>query len=157
MLHQRRLDARVFRRLREGGHQAGASLGTRGMLLGHYDEGISFTGPQSFRWLHRLNAATSLSHYFDTQDWPYLWNVGARVRWDVLRWHFLIPYLEGGLEWRSAHRRYHDTFEYYMEPGVRFKGVLDLALFYRFQHQEAIWSAKGPWENQSLIGIRTLF
>jgi len=157
VLNERRLDAFEFRSLNETAQRAGGRVGTRGMLLGHYDDGISFEGPQAFRWLNKLNAEASLSHYFDTQDWPYLWNTAVQARWDVLRWRFMVPYLQSGLEWRSAGQGARDAFEYFMEPGVRCKGVLDLALFYRFQHQETIRSSRGPSENQNLIGIRALF
>ncbi|MCX5891274.1 MAG: hypothetical protein NTY36_17760 [Deltaproteobacteria bacterium] len=157
VLNERRLDAFAFRDLNETAQQAGGRLGTKGMLLGHYDEGINFEGLKGFRWLNQLNAVASLAHYFDTQDWPYLWNTAAQARWDVLRWHFMVPYLQGGLEWRSASRDATDAFEYFIEPGIRCKGVLDLALFYRFQHQETIRSSRGPSENQNLIGIRSLF
>lgn len=155
--HARRLDAHDFFNVRESAHLAGGRVGTRGILLGHYDDGISFEGPESFQWLHKLNAEVRLAHYFDTQDWPYLWNLASQVRWDVLRWRFMIPYLQGGLEWRAAHRGSRDRFDYYVEPGLRFHGVMDLAVFYRFQHQETLFTAGGPKENQSLIGIRALF
>ena len=157
VLDERRIDAFTFRDLNETAQRAGGRLGTRGMLLGHYDDGISFKGPQTFQWLNQWNAEASLSHYFATQDWPYLWNTAAQARWDVLRWHFMVPYVHSGLEWRSANQGAKDAFEYFVEPGVRCKGVLDLALFYRFQHQESIRSSRGPSENQNLIGIRVLF
>lgn len=157
VLDERRIDAFTFRDLNETAQRAGGRIGTRGMLLGHYDEGISFKGPQMFQWLNQWNAEASLSHSFATQDWPYLWNTAAQARWDVLRWHFMVPYVHSGLEWRSANQGAKDAFEYFVEPGVRCKGVLDLALFYLFQHQESIRSSRGPSENQNLIGIRTLF
>jgi hypothetical protein len=157
VLHERRLDAYEFRGLNENAHRAGGRIGTQGMLLGHYDDRISFNGLKGFAWLNQWNAEAGFSHYFNTEDWPFLWNVAAQARWDVLRWRFLVPYVQSGLEWRSATQANRDTFEYYVEPGVRLKGGMDLLLFYRFQHQEAIRSAKGPSENQSLIGIRAMF
>ena len=157
VLNERRLDAYAFRGLNETANRAGGRFGTRGMLLGHYDDRISFNGLKGFAWLNQLNAEASFSHYFDTEDWPFLWNVAAQARWDLLRWRFVVPYLQSGLEWRSAGQAARDTFEYYVEPGVRLKGVMDLLFFYRFQHQESIRSARGPSENQSLIGIRVLF
>lgn len=157
VLNERRLDAYVFRGLNETAQRAGGRVGTRGMLLGHYDDDINFEGLKGFRWLNKLNAQAGLSHYFETQDWPYFWNMAAQARWDVLRWRFMVPYLQGGMEWRSASRDAKDAFEYFLEPGVRCKGVMDLALFYRFQHQETIQSSRGPSENQNLIGLRVLF
>ena len=157
VLHERRLDAYEFRGLNENAHRAGGRLGTQGMLLGHYDDGINFNNLQGFAWLNQWNAEASFVHYFDTEDWPFLWNVAAQARWDVLRWRFLVPYVQSGVEWRSATGTNRDTFEYYVEPGVRLKGVMDVLLFYRFQHQEAIRTSRGPSENQSLIGIRAMF
>ena len=157
VLNERRLDAYAFRGLNETANRAGGRFGTQGMLLGHYDDRISFNGLKGFAWLNQLNAEASFSHYFDTEDWPFRWNVAAQARWDLLRWRFVVPYLQSGLEWRSAGQAARDTFEYYVEPGVRLKGVMDLLFFYRFQHQESIRSARGPSENQSLIGIRALF
>ena len=83
--------------------------------------------------------------------------MAAQARWDVLRWRFVVPYLHSGLEWRSAGQAARDAFEYYVEPGVRLQGGHGPALFYRFQHQESIRSARGPSENQSLIGIGSCF
>jgi hypothetical protein len=50
-----------------------------------------------------------------------------------------------------------DVVEYSVEPGLRFHGVMDLAIFYRFQHQETIFTFQGPVENQNLFGVRALF
>jgi hypothetical protein len=69
----------------------------------------------------------------------------------------MVPYLQGGLECRVARRDAKDAFEYYLEPGIRCKGVMDLALFYRFQYQPTIRSFRGPGEIQNLVGIRALF
>jgi hypothetical protein len=157
VLNEKRFDSFVFRSLNETAQRAGGRIGTRGMLLGHYDDGISFETPKEFQWLNKLNAAASLSHYFDTQDWPYFWNISAQARWDVLAWQLMVPYLQGGMECRVARRDAKDAFEYYLEPGIRCKGIMDLALFYRFQYQPAIRSFRGPGEVQNLIGIRALF
>ncbi len=157
VLQERRLDGYVFRDLNENAYRAGGRIGNQGMLPGHYDDQISFNGMQGFAWLHQWNAEVSLSHYFNSEDWPFLWNIAAQTRWDVLRWRFMVPYVQGGLEWRSAGRANRDTLEYYVESGVRCKGVMDLLLFHRFQHQEAIRSSRGPSENQNLIGIRAVF
>jgi hypothetical protein len=152
----RRMDSVSFRSRRESAHRAGGRVGTRGMLLGHYNDGISFTGP-TFRWLNKFNAQVSLSHYYDNQEWPFLWNLAAEARWDVLRWRFVVPYLQGGVEWLAAYRGERDVFEYYLEPGLRLHGTMDLAIFYRFQHQETLYSFRGPKEHMNLIGIRALF
>ena len=93
--HARRLDAYDFFGLRESAHLAGGRVGTQGMRLGHYDDGISFEGPESFQWLHKFNAETRLGYYFDTNDWPFRWNLTTQGRWDVLRWRFMVPYLQG--------------------------------------------------------------
>lgn len=155
--HGRRLDAYQFRGLRESAHLAGGRLGTQGMRLGHYNDAISFKGPDQFQWLHQVNAQVSLAHYFDTGDWPFNWNLAAEARWDVLRWRFLVPYLAGGLEWLAARCHNQDALEYFVEPGLRFHGVMDLVFYYRFQHRETIKSYRGPTENQNLLGLRVYF
>lgn len=47
--------------------------------------------------------------------------------------------------------------EYFVEPGLRLHGDMDLAVFYRWQHRETIFTFRGAKENQNLIGIRVLF
>ena len=126
------------------------------MLLGHYDDDISFTGPR-FQWLNKFNAQASFSHYYDNQEWPFLWNLETKARWDVLRWRFVVPYLQGGVEWLAAYRGVGDAVEYYVEPGLRLHGTMDLAFFYRFQHQETLFSFRGPTENMNFVGVRALF
>lgn len=127
-----RLDAYTYHDGGESPNLAGARLGTQGMRLGHYDDGIDFKGPEQFQWLHKLNAQVSLAHYFNSINWPCTWNVAAQARWDILRRRRMIPYVQGGLEFMDAHRKSRDVVEYFVEPGVRFHGVMDLALFYRW-------------------------
>jgi hypothetical protein len=141
----------------ESPNLAGARLGTQGIRLGHYDDGIDFKAPQHFQWLNKFNAQVSLAHYFNSINWPATWNVAAQARWDILRQKFMVPYVQGGLEFIDAHRQSRDVVEYFVEPGVRLHGVMDLALFYRFQHRETIFTFRGPIENQNLFGIRVLF
>ena len=154
--HATRLDVYEFHVGVEGPNLAGGRVGTRGMRLGHYDDGISFTGPE-FQWLHNFNGQVSLAHYFDTFRWPCTWNVAAQGRWDLLRWRRLVPYVEGGVEWLDAHRGLRDAVEYYVEPGLRFHGVFDLAVFARWHHRETIFSFRGPAEDQKFVGVRALF
>jgi hypothetical protein len=99
----------------------------------------------------------SLGHYFNSINWPANWNVSAQARWDILRRGRMIPYVRGGLDFVDAHRHSRDVVEYYVEPGVRFHGVMDLALYYRWQHRETIFTFQGPIENQNLLGIQVLF
>ncbi len=155
--HARRMETAEFRGLKESAHQIGVRVGSRGMLPGHYDDGISFGGPDRFAWLNKLNAQLSLAYCFDAYEWPYKWNLAAQARWDVLRWRFLVPYFQGGVEWLAHGWGGEDALGYYIEQGLRLRGVLDLAMFYRFQHRETIWSFRGPKGNFNLIGIRVLF
>jgi hypothetical protein len=155
--HAVRLDGHRFHDGGESPNLVGARVGTQGMRLGHYDDGIDFEGPEQFQWLHKFDAQVSLAHYFNSIKWPCTWNVAAQARWDILRWRFIIPYVQGGLEFMDAHRQSRDVVEYYVEPGLRLHGVMDLAFFYRWQHRETIFTFKGPTENQNLVGIRVLF
>jgi hypothetical protein len=147
-------------RLHDGGdspNQAGGRIGTQGMRLGHYDDGIDFKTPEKFQWLNKFNAQVSLGHYFNSINWPATWNVAAQARWDILRWLFMIPYVQGGLEFIDAHRHSTDVLEYFVEPGLRLHGVMDMAFFYRFQHRETIHTFRGPTEGQNFVGVRVLF
>jgi hypothetical protein len=141
----------------ESPNLAGARIGTQGIRLGHYDDGIDFNSPERFQWLNKFNAAVSLGHYFNSVSWPATWNVTAQARWDVLRRGHMIPFVEGGLEFADAHRHSQDVVEYYVQPGLRFHGVMDLAVYYRWQHRETILSFNGPTENQNLLGFQVLF
>lgn len=152
----RRLDANFYKDTTESSNLAGLRLGSRGIKLGHYNDGISFTGNR-FQWVNNWNAQVSLGHYFSNHDWQYLWNLAAQIRWDVCRLYRMIPYLQGEANWRSGGGSTPDATEYAMESGLRFHGVLDLALYYRFQHREDILFFKGPSENQNLIGLKVLF
>ncbi len=152
-----RLDAYTHHDGGESPNLTGARVGTQGMRLGHWDDGISFDKEVSFQWLNKFNAQVSLAHYFNSIRWPATWNVAAQARWDILRAKRKIPYVWGGLEWIAAHQGSSDVTECFVETGLRFHGVMDLAVFYRFQHQETIFSFRGPTENRNLIGIRVLF
>ena len=155
-----RLDAYKFHDGGESPNQAGARVGTQGMRLGHWDDGISFDKGTSFQWLNKFNAQVSLAHYFNSIRWPATWNMAAQGRWDILRFGRsgrMIPYVWAGIDWIDAHQGSRDVTEGFVEPGLRFHGVMDLAFFYRFQHRETIFSFRGPTENQNLVGIRVLF
>ena len=152
-----RLDAYTYHDGGESPNLAGARIGTQGIRLGHYDDGIDFNSPERFQWLHKFDAAVSLGHYFNSSNWPATWNVAAQARWDILRRGRMIPFVAGGLDFADAHRSSRDVVEYYVQPGVRFHGVMDLALYYRWQHRETIFTFRGPIENQNLLGIQVLF
>jgi hypothetical protein len=155
-----RLDAFTHHDGGESPNLAGARVGTQGMRLGHWDDGISFDKEVSFQWLNKFNAQVSLAHYFNSIRWPATWNISAQGRWDILRFGRsgrMIPYVWAGIDWMDAHQGSRDVTEGFVEPGLRFHGVMDLAVFYRFQHRETIFSFRGPTENQNLFGIRVLF
>jgi hypothetical protein len=154
--NRRRVDGNFFRGTTERSNQASLRAGTKGMKPGHYNDGISFKG-NSFQWLNNWNAQASVGHYFNNRDWQYLWNLTARVRWDPLRWYIVVPYIQGDVNWMSGGGSTGDATEYAVEPGFRFHGVLDLAVYYRFQHRQNVLFFKGPSENQNLFGIRALF
>jgi hypothetical protein len=126
------------------------------MKPGHFDDGISFTGP-SFQWLNRWEAQGSAGHYYQNRDWQYLWNLRGQVRWEPLRWYFLVPYLQAEVAWLAGGGPTPDALEYAVEPGLRFHGGLDLALYFRFQHQENALFFRGPADDQSMFGLRAMF
>ena len=152
-----KLDSDVYRGTSERANLAGGRAGTRGMKPGHHNDGISFKGPETFQWLNNWNAQGSAGHYFQNRDWQYLWDLAAQVRWDVLRWRRMVPYFQAELNWMSGGGSTKNAGEYAFEPGLRFHGVLDLAVYYRFQHRENILRFGGPSENENLIGFKTLF
>lgn len=155
--NNKRLDANSFRRTQERSNRAGLRLGTKGMKPGHFNDGISFSGPNNFEWLNNWNGQGSVSHFFQNRDWQYLWNLTTQVRWDVLRWYIAVPYIQGEINWMSGGGRTDDALEYAGETGLRFHGALDLALYYRFQKRENVIFFGGPSENQSIVGLKALF
>ena len=154
--HGQRLDAAEFRGTEERFNLAGLRAGTYGMKPGHFNDGISF-GPQKFQWLNHWNAQASAGHFFRNNDWDYNWEVTTQVRWDALRWRFVIPYLQAELSWLAGAPHTGDSLEYSFEPGVRLHGVLDLAIYYRFQSRDNVLYFGGPPQKQSLFGIKVLF
>jgi len=141
----------------ERSNLAGLRAGTEGMKPGHYNEGISFSDPQTFQWLNKWNAQGVAGHYFDNRDWQYLWDLNAQVRWDPLRWRFIVPYIQGELNWMSGGGSTHDALEYAGETGLRLHGVLDFIVYYRFQHRENVLYFRGPSYNENVCGFKVLF
>jgi len=152
-----RLDGNFFRGTMERSNLAGLRAGTKTMKPGHYNDGISFTTPPTFQWLNKWNAQGVAGHYFNNRDWQYLWNLNAQVRWDLLRWYFIVPYIQGEVNWMSGGGSTPDALEYAAEPGLRFHGALDLAVYYRYQHRKNVLYFRGPSENESLFGVKALF
>lgn len=155
--NDRRLDSNIFQGTMERANLAGLRAGTKGMKPGHYNDGISFSGPATFEFVNNWNAQASFGHFFNNRDWQYLWDIGAQVRWDPIRWHFIVPYIQGEVNWKSGGGSTRDAAEYAVEPGLRFHGVLDLALYYRYQHRENVRFFRGPSANENLIGIKAMF
>ena len=155
--NQSRLDSNIYRGTTEQRNLGGVRAGTKGMKPGYYDFGISFEGPETFQWLNNWQAQVGVGHYFHNSDWRYLWDVMAQVRWDVIRWNFVIPYIQGDVNWMAGGSSTRDSWEYVVEPGLRFHGIFDLAIYYRFQYIKNNLFFLGPSEKQSLIGIKALF
>jgi hypothetical protein len=154
---RKRMDVIAFDGLSEQSSLAGLRLGTVGMKPGHYNEGISFAGPKSFQWLNKLNAQASFGHFFQSQDWYYLWGLSTQARWDILRWYFIVPYVQGELEWLAGGGKSNDAVDYAAEAGFRFHGVCDLNVYFRFQHRDNAKAFQGLSDNQNIIGIKALF
>jgi hypothetical protein len=152
-----RLDGNFFRGTMERSNLTGLRAGTKTMKPGHYNDGISFTTPPTFQWLNKWNAQGLVGHYFNNRDWQYLWNVNGQVRWDLLRWYFIVPYIQGEVNWMSGGGSTPDALEYAAEPGLRFHGVLDLVVYYRYQYRKNVLYFKGPSEAESLVGVKVLF
>jgi hypothetical protein len=152
-----RLDMWKFTGAQERSNLAGLRAGTLGMKPGHFDDGISFTEPNNFQWLHKLDGQVSVGHFFQNRDWQFLWDLTAKAKWDVLRWYFVVPYVEGEIKWLAGGGDTSSALEYSVETGLRFHGVMDLAIYYRFNHRENVRFLHGPSDDQRLIGIKTLF
>ncbi|MGA9822123.1 MAG: hypothetical protein ACLP7A_13660 [Desulfobaccales bacterium] len=151
------VDGNVFRGSFERYNLAGVRLGTEGMKPGHYNEGISFSDPQTWQWLNKWNAQGAAGHCFDNRDWQYLWNMNGQVRWDPLRWRIVVPYIQGEVNFMSGGGSTGNAFEYAAETGVRLHGVLDFVVYYRFQHVETGLFYHGPTDNESLVGVKVMF
>ena len=157
LANAQRLDVVTFSGLSERSNLAGLRVGTTSMKPGHYNDGISFTGPQAFQWLNKLNGAASVGHFFQNRDWQYLWNLTAQARWDICRWYFMVPYVQGEVSWMAGGGRTGDATDYAGEAGIRFHGVLDWNPYFRLQHRENARVFRGSPDDQSMVGIRALF
>jgi len=155
--HTKRLDVHGPYNVWERANLAGLRAGTRGMKPGHANDGISFDGPGTLKWLNNWNAQAGVGHYFQNRDWQYLWKVSAQVRWDPLRWRFVVPYVQGEVSWLAGGGRTPDAVEGAAEAGVRLHGPADLIFYYRFQHRENARYFRSPSDNQSLVGVKTWF
>jgi len=67
-----RFDFRTFSNIPERAHLAGLQMGTQAMKPGHFNDGISFAGPQTFQWLNKWEAQGRAGHFFQDRDWQYL-------------------------------------------------------------------------------------
>ncbi len=155
--HSKRLDARIYSNVSEKTNLVGLRLGTQGMKPGHYNYGISFGDSKEFQWLNNWQGQISVGHYFQNQDWQYLWDTSLEVRWDLCRWRFIVPYIQGEFCWLVGGGRTSDAVEYAVESGLRFHGVGDVVPFFRFQHQDNARFFRGPADNQTIFGIKYLF
>jgi hypothetical protein len=151
------LDVHTYQDDSSRANLGGVRAGTRGMKPGHVDDGIKFPANQCFQWLNNYNGQLSLGHFFNNLNWQYLWGLSGQVRWDILRWHAVIPYAQVELAWLSGGGATPDAVNYAAEQGLRFHGRLDLSLYFRFQHQENARYFRSPADNASIIGLRTLF
>lgn len=154
--HSKRLDGKSYAATPESAHLVGVRLGTQGMKPGYHNYGISFDKP-GFHWLHMFHGQLSAGHYFQNQNWQYLWNVGAQGRWDLCRYYFVVPYLSGGIAWLNGGGSTKDGLDGFAEGGLRLHGKLDVTVFYRFQHQTMGRPLWGPADNRSLVGVQALF
>jgi hypothetical protein len=155
--HGRRLDANRFRGTQERFNLAGLRIGTKAMKPGQVNLGIDFSNPEHFQWLNRWNGQVSVGHFFQNHDWQYLWEVSPKLRWDILRWFFIIPYVQGELTWLYGGGPTGDAVEPAVEAGFRFHGTLDLLIYYRYQRQDNSLFFRGLAEDQSILGVRVLF
>jgi len=154
--HGQRLYVRSVQDTEERFNLAGMRVGTYGMKPGHFNDGISF-GPEKFTWLNHWNAQASVGHFFRNTDWEYNWELGTQVRWDLLRWRFMVPYLQGELSWLTGVGDTGDSLEYGFESGLRLHGALDLAIYYRFQSRDNVLFFGSAPQKQNLFGIRVMF
>jgi hypothetical protein len=151
-----RIDTWRFTGEQQRANLAGLRVGTMGMKPGHFNDGISFTGP-TFQWLNKLDGQISAGHFFLNRDWQFLWDVTARAKWDVLRWYFVVPYVEGEIKWLAGGGDTRDALEGSVETGLRLHGVLDFAVYLRFNHRENVRFLHGPSDEQSIVGVKALF
>lgn len=156
--HSKRMDTRTYSNVTEKTNLVGLRLGTQGMKPGHQNYGISFGGPKKFQWLNNWQGQVSVGHYFQNRDWQYLWNTSLNVRWDLCRWRFLVPYIQGEFCWLVGGGQTSDAVEYAAETGVRFHGGIgDIVPFFRFQHQDNAVVFRGPADTQGILGVKFLF
>ncbi len=154
--HAKHLAGRNFNNLPESAHQAGVRLGTQGMKPGYYNYGISFD-QRGFHWLNRFSTQISAAHYFQNQNWQYLWNIGGQGRWDICRYGPLVGYVSGGAAWLDGGGATPDGVDGTAETGIRVHGKFDVNLYFRYQHVTMGRKIWGPADNRTLVGVQALF
>jgi hypothetical protein len=111
---------------------------TKTMRLGMKDRGIVFDPEKPFEFLGRLSYSTAVSKTIDkTGGYDLDWLLRAKIRYDIFRYHRLIPYLEAGTELRIGQSA---RFNPIAEVGVRYhlRDKFDLTPFFQGGHAQEI-------------------
>ena len=74
---------------------AGLRWETYGIRTGRKDGQIAFSGGDSFEWLNSINYRVSAARALSTRSFDYRYMFTMLMRYDILRFHFIVPYLEG--------------------------------------------------------------
>jgi hypothetical protein len=106
-------------------------------------------------WINTVGWLAGAGFILNAKNYRYRLDLNAEIRWDILRWSCLIPYVQP-----SGHALYGDDYgtrwqyEFRVESGVRIPAAISFYIFYRFMRQINIDQADGLREYRHLAGLK---
>ncbi len=111
---------------------AGVKWETFGMKIGRKDEGMSFSTLSPFEWLCSFQFMLYAGRKIYVERFLYDEIIRAVCRYDILRWHTIIPYLETAFQGLVDNRLRVDAS---VEGGLRLRlSRIDLIPYVRYMH-----------------------
>ena len=123
----------------------------RGMKIGYINSGIDFHGGRDFEWLNGINWLISAGRVVRESSYGYDWEFQLQLRWDILRYWVIVPYLSGGVVFI---RDESSVWEYAAETGLRMHFNLELMLFYQYKQRSEPDIPNGIDGRYHLVGVR---
>jgi hypothetical protein len=144
-------EGNYYRGYNEQYQMIGLRLESRGMKIGYINDGINFGGGRDFGWLNSINWLISAGRIVQESSYSYDWEFQLQLRWDILRYWVIIPYLSGAI---GFIRDESSVWEYAAETGMRMHFNLDLMLFYQYKHRTEPDIPNGIDGRYHLVGVR---
>jgi hypothetical protein len=144
-------EGNYYRGYNEQFQMIGLRLKSRGMEIGDINYGIGFGGGGGFEWLNSINWLVSAGRTVHENNYCYDWDCQLKLRWDILRYWVIIPYLSGAVRFI---RDESSVWEYSTETGVRLHFGLDLMLFHQYHYRTEPDISNGFDGQFHLVGVR---